>query len=129
MPARIDTNDTIARRFGRDVIFLDIRNDNSRPVWDRPDITAATAWLDAEGIGWTACLGFAPRVLLVEGGPRAIHIDTSFEPGSALLAKLEARFETPDGQPRHPDLILSLMPLDDALINAEQDAPGFWDNI
>lgn len=129
MPARIDTIDAIARRLCRGVIFLDIRNDNSCPVWDRPDVTAATAWLDVEGIGWTACLGFAPRVLLVEGGPRAIHIDTPFEPGSALLAKLEARFETPDGQPRHPDLILALLTHGDALINADQDAPGFWDNI
>lgn len=129
MPARIDTIDAIARRLGRDVIFLDIRNGGTRPVRDRPEVAAASAWLDAEGIGWTACLGFAPGMLLIEGGPRAIHIEVPFEPGSAMLAKLDARFETPDGHPRHPDLILTLLTLEDALINAEQDAPGFWERI
>ena len=129
MPARIETIDAIARRLGRDVIFLDIRNGADRPVQDRPEIAEATAWLDAEGIGWTACLGFAPGMLLIEGGPRAIHIEAPFEPGSAMLAKLEARFEAPDGHPRHPDLILSLLTFEDALINAEQDTPRFWDRI
>lgn len=129
MPIRIETIDAIARRLGRDVIFLDIRNGGDRPVRDRPEIVEATAWLDAEGIGWTACLGFVPGMLLIEGGPRAIYIEAPFEPGSAMLAKLEARFETPDGHPRHPDLILTLLTLEDALINAEQDTPGFWDRI
>ena len=129
MPVRIETIDAIARRLGRDVIFLDIRNGGDRPVRDRPEIVEATAWLDAEGIGWTACLGFVPGMLLIEGGPRAIYIEAPFEPGSAMLAKLEARFETPDGHPRHPDLILTLLTLEDALINAEQDTPGFWDRI
>ena len=129
MPSRIDTIDAIARRLGRDVIFLDIRNCEERCGQDRPEVAEATAWLDAEGIGWTACLGFVPGMLLIEGGPRAIHIEAPFEPESAMLVKLEARFETRDGQPRHPDLILTLLTLEDALINAEQDAPGFWDNI
>lgn len=129
MPARIETIDAIARRLGRDVIFLDIRIGEDRPVWDHPEIKEATAWLDAQEIVWTACLGFTPGMLLIEGGPRAIHIDEVFEPESAILAQLEARFETPDGLPRHPDLILTLLPLEDAMINEEQDAPDFWDNI
>ena len=129
MPVRIETIDAIARRLGRDVIFLDIRNGGDRPVRDQPEIVEATAWLDAEGIGWTACLGFVPGMLLIEGGPRATYIEAPFEPGSAMLAKLEARFETPDGHPCHPDLILTLLTLEDALINAEQDTPGFWDRI
>ncbi len=129
MPRRIETIDAIARRLGRDVIFLDIRNSQVRTVQSRPEIAEATAWLNAQGIGWTDCLGFAPGMLLIEGGPRAIYIETPFAPGSATLTKLEARFETPDGHPRHPDLILTLLPLQDTLINAEQDAPEFWDNI
>ena len=129
MPARIETIDAIARRLGCDVIFLDIRNDACRQIRDRPEFIDATEWLDAEGIGWTACVGFVPGMLLIEGGPRAIHIEAPFKPGSALLARLDARFETPDGQPRHPGLILSLLPLEDALVNADQDEPGFWDRI
>lgn len=129
MPARIDTIDAIAHRLGRDVIFLDIRNGGARPVQDRPEVAAATAWLDTEGIDWAACLGFAPGMLLIEGGLRAIHIEVPFEQGSAMLAKLDARCETPDGHPLHPDLILTRLTLEDALINAEQDAPGFWERI
>jgi hypothetical protein len=68
-------------------------------------------------------------MLPVDGGPRAIHIVTLFEVGSTLLAKLNTQLETVDGQPCHPDLILTLQTLEDVLINAEQDAPGFWDNI
>ena len=129
MPVRIETIDAIARQLGRDVIFLDIQSGEEPPVANRPEIAAAIAWLDAEGIGWTACLGFVPGTLLIEGGPRAIQIEVPFEPGSAILAKLEAQFETPDGNPRHPNLVLSLLNLEDALINAEQDEPGFWDQI
>lgn len=129
MPIILETVDAIARRLGRDVIYLAIVKRQDRSSRDRPEVAAATAWLDAEGIGWSACLGFAPGMLLIEGGPQAIHIEVPFEPGSAMLAKLDARFETPDGHPRHPDLILTLLTLEDALINAEQDAPGFWDRI
>ena len=43
--------------------------------------------------------------------------------------KLEDRFETPDGRPRHPDMVLSLLRLETAMVNADQDKPGFWDNI
>jgi hypothetical protein len=121
MPVRIETIDAIARRLGRDVIFLDIR--------DRLEIAEATAWLDAEGIGWAPFLRFVPGMLLIEGGPRAIYIETPFEPGAPALAKLEGQFETPDGHPCHPDLILTLLTPEDAVINAEQDTPGFWDNI
>lgn len=129
MPILLETIDAIARRQQRDVIFLDIRNGQDRSVRDRPEIAEATASLDAEGIAWTACLGFAPGMLLIGGGPRAIHIDVAFDPSSAVLAKLETRFETPDGQPRHSDLVLTLLTLEDAQINAEQDSLGFWDNI
>ena len=129
MPARIKTIDAIARRLGRDVLFLDIRNCEDRSLRDRPEVAEAIAWLDAEGIGWTSCVGFVPGITLIEGGPGAIYIDTPFQPGSARLEKLEARFETADGRPRQPKLILTLLTLEEALINAEQDEPGFWDNI
>jgi hypothetical protein len=129
MPAILETIDAIARRLGRDVIFLDIRERDNRATRDRPEVAAATAWLNANGIGWSSCFGFVLGMIVVEGGPRAIYIDVPFEPGSALLADLEARFETTDGHPCHPDLILTLLPLKRAMVNADQDAPGFWDDI
>lgn len=129
MPVILETIDAIARRLRRDVIFLDIAERQDRHTRDRPEVAAATAWLAAEGIGWAPCFGFLPGMVILEGGPRAIHIDAPFEPGSPLLHRLEDRFETPHGLPRHPDLILSLLRLETAMINADQDEPGFWANF
>lgn len=128
-PVILETIDAIARRLGRDVIFLDIRDRQDRPTRDRPEVAAATAWLDAEGIGWKFCFGFEPGWAILEGGPLAIYIDAPFEPGSALLARLEARFEAQDREHPHPDLILTLLRIAVAMVNADQDAPGFWDNF
>ena len=129
MPVILETIDAIARRLGRDVIFLAIVERQDRPSRDRPEVAEATAWLDAEGIGWEPCFGFLPGMGIVEGGPCASYSDAPFEPGSPLLRRLEDRFETPDGLPRHPDLVLSLLRLETAMVNADQDEPGFWDNF
>lgn len=129
MPIILETIDAIARRLKRDVIFLAIVERQDRPSRDRPEVAEATDWLDAEGIGWESSFGFMPGMVIFEGGPRAIYIDAPFEPGSPLLRKLEDRFETPDGLPRHPDMVLSLLRLETAMVNADQDEPGFWDNI
>ncbi len=129
MPVILETIDAIARRLGRDVIFLDIRDRQDRPARGRHEVAAATAWLIAERIGWAPCFGFMPGMVIFEGGPIAIHIDAPFEHGSPLLRKLEDQFETPDGLPRHPDLVLSLLRLETAMVNADQDEPGFWDDF
>lgn len=129
MPAILETIDAIARRLGRDVIFLALRGSFEHPGRDRPEADAATAWLDAEGIGWTECFGFLPDMVIFEGGPRAIYIDLPFEPGSTSLRRLEDRFETADRLPRYPDLVLSLLRLESAMVNADQDDPGFWDHV
>ena len=129
MPIILETVDAIARRLGRDVIYLAIVKRQDRSSRDQPEVAAATAWLDADGIGWEPCLGFMPGLVIFEGGPRGIHIDAPFDPCSPLLRKLEDRFETRDGLPRHPDLVLSLLRLETAMVNAEQDEPGFWDNF
>jgi hypothetical protein len=129
MPVILETIDAIARRLKRDVIFLAIVERQDRPSRDRPEVAEATQWLDEEGLGWTPCFGFMPGMVIFEGGPRAIHIDAPFEPESPLLRRLEDRFETPDGLPRHPDLVLSLLRLETAMVNEDQDEPGFWDNF
>jgi len=67
--------------------------------------------------------------VILEGSPRTIFVAAPFVPDSPLLAKLEARFETSDGQPRHPELTLSLLTQAVAMVNADQDSPGFWDDI
>lgn len=74
MPVILETIDAIARRLKRDVIFLDIAERQDRPAHHRPEVTTATAWLDAEGIGWASCFGFLPGMVILEGGAaRDLH--------------------------------------------------------
>lgn len=53
----------------------------------------------------------------------------SIPTGFALLQSLEERFELPDGTPRTPGLVLTLLTLSEAMLNVEQDEPGFWDRF
>ena len=55
--------------------------------------------------------------------------NTHYVPGSDLLAKLDAHFEKEDGTPRIPGLVLTLLTLEEAMVNADQDDPGFWDRF
>jgi hypothetical protein len=125
----IKTIDAIARERRADVIFLATFDDNGRHTREHPAIMAATMWLTDEGIRWELCGGFQTGWISLEGGPRVIFIDVPHEPGSGTLKKLEARFESGDGSPRIPGLILTLLTLDEAMENAEQDNPEFWDNF
>jgi hypothetical protein len=47
----------------------------------------------------------------------------------AAAAQAGGQFEHPDGLPQHPDLVLSLLRLETAMVNADQDEPGFWDDF
>jgi hypothetical protein len=87
MPVILETIDAIARRLKRDVIFLAIVERQDRPSRDRPEVAEATDWLDTQGLGWSPCFGFLPGLVIFEGGPRAIHIDAPFEPGSPPAAQ------------------------------------------
>jgi hypothetical protein len=115
---RISTIDRIACERGRDVIYLDMLQgpDNcdfgfGRDWEERPEVDEATDWLDENSIPWQLCGSIVPGLEILEGGPLAIYIDVPYEAGSEILAKLEERFETPDGMPRHPELRLTLLPL------------------
>jgi hypothetical protein len=118
----LSTIDRIACKLGRDVLFLNMLDgpDNcdlgfGRPWDERPEVDEATAWLDEHSISWELCFSILPGVIILEGGPMAIYIDVPYQPGSEILAKLEERFETSDGKPKHPELVLTLLPLEIAM--------------
>jgi hypothetical protein len=125
----IKTIDSVARERRADVIFLATLDANGRYTREHPAIMAATIWLTDEGIGWELCGGFQKGWVSLEGGPRVIFIDAPYEPRSGTLKKLAARFENGDGSPRIPGLMLAVLTLDEAMENAEQDNPEFWENF
>jgi hypothetical protein len=131
----LSTIDRIACARGRDVIFLDMLQgpDNCNlgfgRRWDeRPEVAEATAWLDENSIPWQLCGSIVPGIEILEGGPLAIYIDVPYEPGSEILAKLEARFENTDGKPKHPELRLTLLPLQVAKRQVELYEPDCEDS-
>lgn len=125
----IETIDALCRARGMDVMFLAMFDAAGRPARSHPDLAEATEWLSAAGIGWQFCAAFRSGWVLLEGGARVIYIDAPYQPGSPLLQSLEGRFERPDGTPRTPGLVLTLLTLPEAMVNAEQDEPGFWDRF
>lgn len=129
MPLRIRTIDEVARSLGRDVMFLDIRDPHGRPVADHAQLRVATDWLEKHDLEWEICAAFWPGAIVLEGRGRVVFINTPYLPGSDMLAALDGQFENEDGSPRIPGLILTLLTLGEAQVNAFQDAPQFWDNI
>ena len=129
MVRRIMTIDALARDRRADVLFIAMLSSSGEPTRDHPAIAEATSWLTEEGIGWELCAGFHRGLVSLEGGPRVIFIDTPYAPGSEVLAKLEARFEQEDGTPRTPGIVLALLTLVEAMSNAGQDDPAFWDRF
>lgn len=119
--------DAISRQRGADVLFLALLNSIGRPTRDHPALKEATDWLTTEGFGWQVCGAFQPGSVDMGSGRRVIFIDAPYVPGSSALQRLDARFELPDGKPRTQGLILTVLTLAEAMINAEQDAPGFWE--
>lgn len=129
MVQRIKTIDAIARERRTDTMFIAMVNRAGEATRDHPAIAEATTWLTEEGLGWEICAGFQRGFVSLEGGSRVIFIDAPYAPGSRTLARLEARFEREDGTPRTPGIILALLTLDEAMSNAEQDDPVFWDHF
>lgn len=125
----IETIDTLCRARGTDVMFLAMFDPAGRPARSHPELAEAKDWLSAAGIGWQLCAAFRPGWVLLEGRARVLYIDAPYQPSSLLLHSLEARFEQPDGSPRTPGLVLTLLTLSEAMGNAEQDELGFGDRF
>jgi hypothetical protein len=102
MPVILETIDAIARRLKRDVIFLDIAKRQDRLAHHRPEVTTATAWLDAEGIGWAPCFRFLPGMVILEGG-RARSTSTSpSRPAPPCCASSRTSSRSPTHSPANP---------------------------
>jgi hypothetical protein len=122
----IETIDGIARRLGRDVIYLSFHDDHGDPLEEHPELGKVTDWLDEQGIGWQVCSCFSEGAITVEGGPGCLYLDVPFEPGTEKMSKLEAHLMDKDGQPSLPGFVPTILKLEDAMRNAYQDDPDFF---
>jgi hypothetical protein len=127
--------DAIARKKGRDVLFLDFpqkKIDDEFDFfvdadWDNlPVRLQVIAWLDKNKIEWSECGNFANENIMC-GYRGRIYIDVPFDTENPVFQKLSGYLETPDGEMKIDGVIFCYLPLDVAMKNAHHDEPGFWD--
>jgi len=129
MPTAIDSIDHIARKLGRDVVFIafdtqkgetryDYRNDSKREQLLR--------WLDAHDIAWQKAVdiaseyGFRPYM-------GSIYVDVPFDVQNPKYQQVKERLENAEGEMLDPGITLYFVTLEEAMKNAHHDEPGFWD--
>lgn len=133
MPQLIEHIDAIARRLGRDVLFVSFpacdpfQFDSKTADWEtHAPRRQVVEWLDTNGIAWQPCARIADENAMV-GYSGDIHIDVPSDPDDPVYQKLSAFLEKPDGTPAIEGVIFYLLPLDVAMKNRHHDEPGFWD--
>jgi len=127
MVFEIGTIDSIARALERDVLFLGLTDEESpeRDIY----VEAVTEWLDAHGFGYRLCTAFSEDIVYIEGGPACIYLDVPPISESVGLSAIVEKFGPIGGPPVDPGLVVGILTLGDALKNAEQDDPSFWDRF
>lgn len=124
--------DEIARRQGRDVLYLEFHPaEGSARGFDflrDPLRGAIIDWLDAHGVRWEPCGPFAV-VHRIEGYRGQIYLDIPYDEASPLYQEVRHFLEHDDGSTRHLGLRFLIMPLARAMENAAHDAPGFWEQF
>lgn len=134
MPTLIEHIDAIARKKGRDVLFLvfSIENDDDMNKalsvdWDSlPIRKQVISWLDQNHIAWYPC-GLVANENVVVGYLGRIYIDVTFDQTDPVYQKLADYLETPDGEMKLPGVEFCYLPLEIAMKNVHHDEPGFWD--
>lgn len=131
MPQLIEHIDAIARKVGRDVLYLSFSTgkirDRLAEQWeDHPARRMVTAWLDVNGYAWSPCGEVANENCLVPY-LGSIYIATPFERANPDYLRLEAYLEYPDGSPRVANTRFFVLPLEVAMRNAHHDDPNFWE--
>lgn len=139
MPLLIQFIDAIARQKGRDVLFVhfgevddvtepfSISEDDSPDAWKNdPQRINLIAWLDAHGIGWCPCGGFASEDFMCsyQGD---IYLDVPFDRANPVYQELSQHLETPDETRKIPGVTFCYLPLKNAMRNTHHDEPGFWE--
>lgn len=131
MPALIQHIDAIARKKGRDALYLEFHPQpfsEWREYWfeDDPVRAEVLAWFDAHGVPWTRCGPFANPSRMVSYLGQ-VYLDVPYDESLPGYCALRDYLEHPDGTMRHAGVRFYVMPLDYAMENAAHDEPGFWE--
>lgn len=118
----VETIDAIARRLKRDVVFLSFDKLKNPP---REEILT---WLQQNDFASSPCLEFRPGWVIYEGKCTELYLDIVYDPQSPKFMMLDRHFENEDQSAAIEGVRLYLLPLEDAMINSEQDGPGFFDD-
>jgi hypothetical protein len=142
MPQIIEMIDAIARKKGRDVLYLTFyplsKSDSGHPVPDAPEVfkyknnktrEEVIQWLEANGVAWQPCGPFDPGWIIMEGYCGDIYLDVPFDQNNEDFQKLTAYLENPDGSMKIQNVTFWALPLERAMINKHQDEPGYWDRF
>ena len=137
---RIEHVDAIARAKKRDVIFVEFhqlekgKGRKNRLPYDAlvleweclPARRKVIEWLDTQAIRWSPCGNFADLsyVLSYRG---QLYIDLPYDSELPIFQQLTAFLEKPDGSTRIPGVKLMCCTLEQAMVNAFHDEPGFWE--
>lgn len=133
---RIDHIDAIARKMGRDVLYVEFSGPAGKRsgqvqrkafAWkESQERKELIAWLDQQGIGCVPCSGIADlNSMQAYGG--GLYIDLPIDERSLKFKAVLDHIEFPDGTQRTPALKAYTCSLDDAQANSAHDAPGFWE--
>lgn len=129
MAFEIGTIDGISRQLRRDVLFIAVLDEAGEHVDIYEEIEYITEWLDATDIPHQLCTAFTEDVVYIEGGPGCIFLNVMAETDPEKFAALNAKFGNIEGQPLMSGFQLCILKLEDAMKNAEQDDPAFWDKL
>ena len=125
----VRTIDGIARQLGRDVLFLALLDEEGASLDIHAEIEPVTNWFEANGIIYRLCTAFEEGVVYIEGGPGCIYLDVEPNTDLGKLAVLLNKFGPVSGPQSVSGFQLSVLTLENALKNAEQDDPSFWDSL
>lgn len=130
MPQLIKHIDAIARREQRDALFcIFFEEYGGKPVlcdWqENKSRKVIIEWLDANGYIWSKCGGTAD-VNVMQSYVGSIYIDTPFDRNDPAYRNLETFLANPDGTMRFAEMMFCVLPLSNAMENADHDEPGFW---
>ena len=153
MPQLIQTIDRIARIQQRDVLFLSFYDralkerlnnvpeeerldaqqqwqDHRSEAWETMPIRQQIIdWLDTKGIVWQPCGPFAPGWVIMGGYVGDIYLDVPYDKNLPLYQGLEAYLQYPDDTMRFENVMFFCLTLEDAMVNAKQDEPEFFDHL
>jgi hypothetical protein len=120
----LQTIDAMARRVGRDVLFLEPDEDGAQWAEDDP-FEAIQTWLSNQGIESLPVEIFDPETIWIEGAPMCVFVDVLL--GSKEHELLDTAVKPDAAHPAPGTWTLHILPISVAQAHSERDTEEFWD--